>query len=320
MSAPVLAIVGPTASGKSALALDLIHALAQQHPAEIISMDSAQVFCDMDIGTAKPSADERAAVPHHLLDIIDPTEAYSAARFCSETKRLIDDIHARGKLPVIVGGTLLYLKALREGLADLPHADPAVRAQIDADAQAHGWPALHAELAAHDPITAARLAPNDQQRIQRALEILRSTGTPMSTWLARQTPTAPPAWPFIGVALQPADMAGRAVLHERIAQRFDAMLGAGLVDEVHALRERYTLSATMTSMRCVGYRQAWQYIDGEITAATLRDTGIYATRQLAKRQITWLRSLPRLHNFDCLDPALTSTVQAWLAPQLAGTH
>lgn len=283
MSPRALCLAGPTAAGKTAVAL----AFATRRPVEVISVDSALVYRGLDIGTAKPSAAERAAVPHHLVDIVDPTEPYSAARFVADATRLIGEIRARGRLPLLVGGTMLYFKALREGLDAMPAADPAVRAALDARAAAVGWPALHAELARVDPLTAARLAPNDAQRIQRALEVWQLTGRPLSAWHGAPRRAAADL-PL--VSLEPAS---RAWLHARIAERFDAMLAAGLVDEVRALRARGDLHADLPAMRCVGYRQAWEALDHG-TLDGLRDAGIAATRQLAKRQITWLRStMPR---------------------------
>lgn len=283
-----LCLAGPTASGKSAVAL----ALAERVPIEIVSVDSAQVYRGLDIGTAKPSTAERAAVPHHLIDMVDPAEAYSAARFAADARRLAGEICARGRVPLLVGGTMLYFKALREGLDPLPEAQPALRAQIDAEAAARGWPALHAELARVDPVTAARLAPADAQRIQRALEVWRATGRPLSQWHAqahsrRDAAAADAAWPLL--SLEPAS---RAWLHERIAQRFRAMLAAGLVDEVRALRARGDLHPGLPALRSVGYRQTWQALDEGWTAEHLAEAGIAATRQLAKRQLTWLRSVP----------------------------
>ncbi|HSD35951.1 MAG TPA: tRNA (adenosine(37)-N6)-dimethylallyltransferase MiaA [Rhodocyclaceae bacterium] len=275
-----LMLMGPTASGKTAAAL----ALARVLPIEVISVDSALVFRDMNIGTAKPDAAERAVCPHHLIDIVSPEEAYSAARFVEDALRLIHEIHARGRLPVLAGGTMLYFKALREGLSDLPQADATLRAQIDADALKHGWPALHARLAALDPAAAARLHATDAQRIQRALEIVVLTGRPLVESYAKREEGADVD--FLPLALVPS---ARAVLHENIARRFDAMLANGLEDEVRSLRERYTLRLEMTSMRCVGYRQMWDYIDDVDDFATMRFKGIAATRQLAKRQLTWLR-------------------------------
>lgn len=278
-----LCLAGPTASGKSALAL----ALAERVPLEIVSVDSALVYRGMDIGTAKPNAAERAAVPHHLIDLIEPTEAYSAARFVNDATRLIAEIRARGRLPLLVGGTMLYFKALREGLDEMPPADAALRRVLDAEAAARGWPALHAELARVDPATAARLPPLDSQRIQRALEVYRLTGRPLSAWQRGARDTADAARRLPLVALEPTS---RAWLHERIAQRFDAMLAQGLVEEVRGLRARGDLHAGLPSMRCVGYRQAWEALDGN-QLLQLREKGIAATRQLAKRQLTWLRSI-----------------------------
>ena len=276
-----LCLAGPTASGKTAVAL----ALAAELPLEIVSVDSALVYRGMDIGTAKPTAAERAAVPHHLIDILDPRDAYSAARFAADAARLAAEIRGRGRLPLLVGGTMLYLKALRDGIDEMPPADPAVRAAIDARAAAEGWPALHAELARVDPASAARLKPNDSQRLQRALEVWQTSGRPLSEWQRARTPVARGDWPL--VSLEPAS---RAWLHERIAVRFDAMLADGFVDEVRALRARGDLHPGLPSMRCVGYRQAWAALDaGDL--APLRETGIAATRQLAKRQLTWLRSM-----------------------------
>jgi tRNA dimethylallyltransferase len=277
-----LGLAGPTASGKTGLAL----ALAERVPLEIISVDSALVFRGMDIGTAKPSAAELAAVPHHLIDVLDPTEAYSAARFAADARRLIGEINARGRLALLVGGTMLYFKALVDGLDALPEADADIRAQLDARAAAEGWPALHAELARVDPATAARLAPLDAQRIQRALEVWQLTGRPLSDHHGQR---AVPGLPLRLVALEPDS---RAWLHDRIAQRFDAMLAAGFIDEVRALRARGDLHPDLPAMRCVGYRQAWEALDaGDL--APLRERGIAATRQLAKRQLTWLRSMRR---------------------------
>lgn len=297
--APIVCLLGPTASGKTAAAL----ALAARAPIEIISMDSALVYREMDIGTAKPSAAELAAVPHHLIDIIDPADSYSAAQFVADTNALIESIRARGREPLIVGGTMLYYKALTQGLNDLPRADPQVRAELDRLAEERGWPALHAMLAQVDPVTAARLAPNDSQRIQRALEIHRLTGQPMSALLAREadarTFDGQAGSRFRAIALEPSD---RAVLHARIEARFDAMLGGGLLDEVERLRSRGDLHPGLPSIRCVGYRQVWEYLDGHCDFATMRERGIAATRQLCKRQLTWLRSTPERLVVDCLAP------------------
>ena len=283
--------MGPTASGKSALA----GTLAGHFPVEIISVDSAQIYRGMDIGTAKSSAAERRSVPHHLIDIVDPTGSYSAAQFRSDAVRLISEIAARGRIPLLVGGTMLYFKALREGLSELPESDAALRARIDAEAAERGWPALHAELAKIDAPTAARLKPSDAQRIQRALEIYRVTGKPMSQLLGRTKSALP--FRLLELALVPSD---RAELHRRIESRFDAMLELGLVEELRTLRKRYTLRPALPSMRCVGYREAWQYLEGEIGRKELRDRGIAATRQLAKRQLTWLRAMKTVRSFDCL--------------------
>lgn len=304
MSAPVLVLLGPTASGKTAAVARIAHVL----PIELISVDSALVFRDMDIGTAKPSAEEQALCPHHLIDIVSPEEAYSAARFAADARRLIGDIQARGRIPLLAGGTMLYIKALREGLSDLPDADAALRADIDARAAEQGWPALHAELARLDPDAAARLKPTDAQRIQRALEIVMLTGRPLAESYAKREDDAPLP-PMTVLSLEPSD---RAWLHRRIEQRFDQMLEQGLVDELRSLRTKYRLDAGMPSMRCVGYRQVWHYLEGEVDASTMRDTGIYATRQLAKRQITWLRSMQIDQRIDCLrDDAADMVLEAF---------
>ena len=305
MSTRWLALTGPTASGKTAAAL----AIAQRWPVEIISVDSALVYRGMDIGTAKPSAAELAAVPHHLIDIRDPLDAYSAAEFVRDATRLRDDITARGRVPLLVGGTMLYLKALLDGIDDMPPAQPDVRAAIEAEAQAQGWPALHAQLAQVDPATAARLAPNDSQRISRALEVFRVSGQPIS---ALQQGARKGAWPLPAGALLSLEPTDRAWLHARIAQRFDAMLAAGFLDEVKVLRARGDLPPDLPSMRCVGYRQAWEALDAGAPAALqqLREQGIAATRQLAKRQITWLRSMPQRTPIACEAPdALAQVLQ-----------
>ena len=280
---PAIFLMGPTASGKTALAVSLV----EHFPLEIISVDSALVYRGMDIGTAKPDAITLARAPHHLLDIREPTETYSAAAFCEDARRLMGDITARGHVPLLVGGTMLYFRALLTGLDELPRADAALRKKLEAEAAARGWPALHAELAAVDPLTAARLAPNDSQRIGRALEIYRLTGTPMSAQLDKVQSELP--YRVLQLALIPSD---RAVLHQRIAARFDAMLAGGLIEEVETLRRTYVLKPDLPSMRAVGYRQAWAYLDGDIDLKALREQGIAATRQLAKRQLTWLRSWP----------------------------
>ena len=317
-----LCLAGPTASGKTAAALAIAQQLQGQ--LEIISVDSALVYRGMDIGTAKPSAAELASVPHHLIDIRDPTQPYSAAEFAADAQALIAQINARGHLALLVGGTMLYFKALFQGLDALPAADPAVRAELEAQARALGWPAMHAELARVDADTAARLAPNDSQRVQRALEVFRVSGQTLSALHAakgheRQL-QGMGVLPLI--SLEPHD---RAWLHQRIAQRFDAMLAAGLIAEVKALRARGDLTPDLPSMRCVGYRQTWDALDALQTRArdsheaseldraelsTLRDKGIFATRQLAKRQITWLRSMPQRRGVFCDAPDALQQVLA----------
>ena len=303
-SPTALFILGPTASGKTALTL----ALAQQQPIEIISVDSALVYRGMDIGTAKPSRAEQAICPHHLIDIIEPTEAYSAAQFAADAQRLIHEIHARGRLPVLVGGTMLYVKALLEPLTELPESDAQIRAQIDAQAADLGWPAMHAQLAQIDPITAARIEPNDAQRINRALEIFRISGKPMAQWLAEDTTTHELSFKPILTALIPEP---RAVLHERINQRFVTMLGEGFLDEMRTLRARGDLHLGLPSMRCVGYRQAWEHLDGAYGYDELIEKGQAATRQLAKRQMTWIRGMTQIRVFD-------STVMPQNTHQLLG--
>jgi len=308
----LIALAGPTASGKTAAAL----AIAQRHACEIISVDSALVYRGMDIGTAKPSSAELAAVPHHLIDIRDPLHAYSAAEFAADAQRLAGEINARGKLALLVGGTMLYFKALFDGLDAMPPADAAIRAEIDAQAAQRGWPALHAELARADPATAARLAPNDAQRIQRALEVFRVSGQPLSLFHATKS-GAPRAGAVRAAAFFSLEPRDRGWLHARIAARFDAMLAQGLLDEVRALRARGDLHPGLASMRCVGYRQAWEWLDaheaGGGSAAPmeqLRDKGIFATRQLAKRQLTWLRGMARRQVVACdADDALPRLMQ-----------
>lgn len=299
----VVALAGPTASGKSAAAL----ALAERIGAEIVSVDSALVYRGMDIGTAKPTAAERARVPHHLIDIRDPAQAYSAAEFAADAARLVAGIRGRGRPVVLAGGTMLYFKALFEGLDAMPPADAAVRSQIEAEARAHGWPALHAQLAEVDPGTAARLAPNDAQRIQRALEVFRVTGQPLSHFHGTAERT-PGLQPDLLLSLEPTE---RGWLHRRIEQRFDAMLAAGFLDEVRRLRERGDLHAELPSMRCVGYRQAWEALDGAWPLDSVRERGMAATRQLAKRQLTWLRGMPKRQVIACDAPdALAQVLRA----------
>ena len=320
LTSEYIALAGPTAAGKTAAAL----AIAQRWPVEIISVDSALVYRGMDIGTAKPSAAELASVPHHLVDIRDPLHAYSAAEFVLDAQRLMAEIHARGKLPLLVGGTMLYLKALFDGLDDMPKADAAVRARIAAQALAKGWPAMHAELAVVDPVTAARLEPQDSQRISRALEVFMISGQPLAFF--HQLSKARDATENIAnnpykechralISLEPAD---RSWLHARIAQRFDAMLAAGFMQEVTALHARGDLHADLPSMRCVGYRQAWEVLDGTSPLHELRDKGIFATRQLAKRQITWLRSMPQRQIVACDEPTALQQVLSKAQTMIAG--
>ena len=302
---PAILLMGPTASGKTAVAM----ALADRFPVELVSVDSAQVFRDMDVGTAKPDRDTLARYPHRLIDIISPEQSYSAARFRADALAAMAEITGAGKVPLLVGGTMLYFRALLLGLADLPQADAALRAEIDGEAAAEGWPALHAKLALFDPSTAARLHPTDSQRLQRALEIYRLTGRPMSELLAASERQKPPC-DFLSIGLLPSE---RAMLHERIARRFDEMLLAGLDKEVRMLRTKYALHLNLPSMRCVGYRQTWEAQEGIIPHKELRDRGIFATRQLAKRQITWLTNSFTAENYDCLDPALAGRIATRVA-------
>ncbi len=303
VAARCLAIVGPTASGKSAAAMALADSLAPHRRVEIVSVDSAQVYRCMDIGTAKPSAAERARVPHHGIDLVDPTERYSAARFVRDATAAIAAIESRGALPLLVGGTMLYLKALVDGLAPMPEGNPAVRAVIDADAARDGWPALHARLATVDPGSAGRIAPGDSQRIQRALEVWQASGRTMTQWHAAADADAPRLRLAV-LSLEPTD---RAWLHARIDARFAAMLDAGLVDEVRGLRARGDLDASLPSMRAVGYRQAWAALDNG-NLHDLHATGSVATRRLAKRQLTWLRSMPQRHVIACDAPGAVARV------------
>ena len=301
---PAILLMGPTASGKSALGL----ALAERLACEIVSVDSAQVYRHMDIGTAKPDVEARRRVPHHLIDLVDPHEAYSAARFREDALKVMREITERGRTPLLVGGTMLYFQALTAGLSELPQADPAIRLVIDTMARDSGWPALHAELARVDPETAVRLKPNDAQRIQRALEVYYIAERPLSA-LTRQPRQVYFPYRPTRIALVPGD---RGTLHERIAQRFEVMLEHGLIDEVRQLRRRYALDPAMPSMRCVGYRQVWQHLDGEFGLAGLREKGIAATRQLAKRQLTWQRAMQEVTTFDCLADDLADRVLAFL--------
>lgn len=307
---PAIFLMGPTACGKT----DLAVTLAARFPLEVVSVDSALVYRDMDIGTAKPDAATLAACPHHLIDIVAPTETYSAGRFRADALALMADIVARGSVPLLVGGTMLYFKALKDGLDALPKADPAIRAELLARAAAEGYPALHAELARLDPASAARIQANDSQRIQRALEVYQVSGRPLSElWSGAGNAALP--YRLIEIALMPSD---RAALHKRIEARFRAMLAAGFLAEVRYLRERYALTPDMTAMRSVGYRQAWRFLDGEIDEIQLYETGAAATRQLAKRQITWLRSWQGATVFDCLQADHADRVADWLSEQLIG--
>ena len=291
---PLICLAGPTASGKSAIAC----AIAKRWPTEIINVDSATIYRGMDIGTAKPSLTEQLTIKHHLLDIRDPAESYSVAAFRRDALQCATEIRARGHLPLLTGGTMLYFKALRDGLNDLPTANAEIRAELETEAAAIGWPAMHATLAKIDPITASRLAPNDSQRVGRALEIWRISGKPMSELLGGAQQTDAPV-PTVTISLEPSD---RSILHTRIEQRFDQMLQAGLIDEVRALHQRNDLHVGLPSVRCVGYRQYWSMLDADITPAQAREQAIAATRQLAKRQITWLRSLPGRQVVDSLSP------------------
>lgn len=304
---PAILLLGPTATGKS----DAAVALAERLPLEIISVDSAMVYRGMDIGTAKPTAADRAAVAHHLIDILEPEESYSAARFRADALALMQAISTRGRVPVLVGGTMLYFRALERGLARLPEADADYRARLEREAEEAGWPALHARLAQVDPATAMRLHPNDAQRIQRALEVHHLSGEPMSVQLRRRH--SPPPFRLLRLALLPPS---RAELHARIAARFQAMLDAGFIDEVASLRARPGLTAAHPSMRAVGYRQLWAYLDGRLDREAAVATGIAATRQYAKRQLTWLRSEPADENFTAGMPTLASDLwrrcEEWL--------
>jgi len=303
---PAIFLMGPTASGKTGIAVEL----AQQLPVELISVDSALVFRDMNIGTAKPDAATLARAPHHLIDIIDPTEAYSVAAFRRDAMRLMADITARDRIPLLVGGTMLYFKALRDGLSPLPPADATLRTELDKEIAQFGIEQLHCKLTEVDAETAARLHPTDTQRIQRAMEVFLLSGQAMSVLLQQQEKNPLP-YSITSIALMPYD---RAVLHQRIASRFAEMLNQGLLEEVQELRKKYALHADMTSMRCVGYRQAWEYLDGEISAAELSAKGIAATRQLAKRQLTWLRGMPDNIELDHLAPDLYAQVLASIKP------
>ncbi len=298
---PVIAIMGPTASGKTGLAL----ALAEQIPCEIISVDSALVYRQMDIGTAKPNAQELAAVPHHLVDMIDPAETYSVAEFCRDAVQLIGDIHRRQRVPLLVGGTMMYFNALINGISPLPKSDEVIRARISEQAEKQGWAALHQELTEVDPVSAKRIHPNDPQRLTRALEVYRSSGKNLTYWQEQKGDPCP--YEITQFAIAPVD---RQVLHDRIAERFDIMLDNGLIDEVRKLYERGDLNEGMPSIRSVGYRQVWQYLDGRLSYAEMREKGIIATRQLAKRQLTWLRGWPSLTWLDTFSPDNLTKIRA----------
>ena len=309
MSMQAILLMGPTASGKTAAAIEL----ASRFPLEIVSVDSAMVYRDMNIGTAKPDAETLRVAPHHLIDLISPEEAYSAARFHDDALQVMHDISARGRIPLLVGGTMLYFRALQQGLSPLPQADAGLRAQIEQEAAERGWPAMHAELARVDPEAAARIQDQDAQRIQRGLEVWRLTGRSLSWWWSVGQ-TARPDVRWLPLALVTEH---RAELHQRIADRFAVMLEQGLVDELADLRRRYQLDPTMSSMRCVGYRQAWSCLDGEFGPEELYDRGVYATRQLAKRQLTWLRSMDAVERFDCLAASLHDQLADRIADWLA---
>jgi tRNA dimethylallyltransferase len=300
--------MGPTACGKTEVAVQLARAL----PCEIISVDSAQIYRGMDIGTAKPGAQLLEQAPHHLIDIVEPHESYSAARFRDDALALMREITERERIPLLVGGTMLYFQALTEGLNELPEADPVIRQAIDIMAEDEGWPAVHAKLERVDPETAARLDPNDAQRIQRALEVYYLTERPMSELLKKPKYVYFPYTP-IKIALVPRD---RERLHQRIAQRFQAMVRAGLIEELARLREQYGLEADMPSMRCVGYRQAWNYLEGQIGYAQFLEQGIAATRQLAKRQLTWLRSMEGVTEFDCFAENVAELVLEYIRREI----
>ena len=294
---PVICIMGPTAAGKTDLAVYLHEHL----PAEIISVDSALVYKDMKIGTAMPEPEVLAKAPHRLIDFLDPAEPYSAARFRKDAMREIEKIQQADRIPVLVGGTMLYFRALLNGLSQLPSADDAIREKLEQEAEAIGWAAMHERLQSVDPEAAARIHPNDPQRIQRALEVYEATGTSMSDWYHQQDAEPDFPYPVIKIALLPSD---RARLHERIAQRFHLMLGQGLLDEVQRLHQRADLNLDKPSIRAVGYRQVWEHLDGKLDYDEMIEKGIIATRQLAKRQLTWLRSEPNIHEFDCFEPNL----------------
>jgi tRNA dimethylallyltransferase len=299
---PVICLLGPTASGKTDLAVELV----QRLPLDIINVDSAQIYRDMNIGTGKPDAETLSRAPHRLFDFLDPTQAYSAADFRRDALREIADIHARGRIPLLVGGTMLYFKALRDGLAAMPAADPAVRQQIEALATERGWEAVHQRLTEVDPTAAARIHRNDPQRLQRALEVYLVSGKTMTS--LHEKPVTDAGSISLCLHFKAIQPALRSVLHERIERRFHGMIAAGLVSEVMALQSRGDLDLSLPSMRCVGYRQVWQYLCGDLRYQEMIERGIIATRQLAKRQVTWLRSWDGLQNFDSEDPQILDRV------------
>ena len=308
MKRTAILLMGPTAAGKTDLAISL----CKRFPCDVISVDSALVYRGMDIGTAKPDPDTLARTPHRLIDIRDPEESYSAGEFIRDAYREMDDILAAGRIPLLAGGTMMYFRALTEGIAELPAADEEIRRAIDTEAAVRGWPAMHAQLADVDPAAALRIQPNDRQRIQRALEVYRISGTPLSDWQRDSAPSRNDIdYLKVGLNIEP-----RSVLHERIAQRLELMVGAGFVDELRRLRKRPGLKADCPAMRSVGYRQFWQHLDGEYTLDEARDRALYATRQLAKRQITWLRSEKRVFLVDPLEETAIDAISALLAQSL----
>ncbi|SFO27250.1 tRNA dimethylallyltransferase [Nitrosospira briensis] len=301
---PAIFLMGPTASGKSSIALEI----SRHFPVEIVSVDSAQVYRQMNIGTAKPDAETMARVPHHLINLIDPQEHYSAAQFLRDALSIMSEVTERGNIPLLTGGTMLYFKTLLDGLSTLPSASSSLRGAIEAKAEERGWPALHNELSQLDPASAARIKPTDSQRIQRALEVCYLAGRPMSEILKEPRYVSFP-YRAIKIALIPSD---RGILHQRIAQRFEQMLKRGLIDEVRAIRDKFCLNDQSPSMRCVGYRQVWMYLENQIDSGKMREMALAATRQLAKRQLTWLRSMKGMQEFDCLDENLPEQVLKYL--------
>ncbi len=301
-----LFLMGPTTSGKSHTALQI----AEKYPVEIVSVDSAQVYRHMDIGTAKPDLETLTKTPHHLINLINPDEQYSAAQFCTDALKVMQEITARNKIPLLTGGTMLYFRALRDGLSVLPPADKALRLKIENTAKIEGWPAMHDKLTALDPQSAARIQSTDSQRIQRALEVCYLTNKPMSEILKKPRQSALP-YQIINIALQPSE---RSILHTRIAERFKTMVATGLIEEVQSIRKQFDVNLESPSMRCVGYRQVWQYLDNKINLTEMNFQGIAATRQLAKRQLTWLRGMKNHHlqHFDCLDKQLFNQIDHFL--------